>query len=118
MSYKSIINYHVVICPKYRQHYFTPEMMWYFQSLFSDRDFIKNKFSIIECNGGSDHLHLLLSAKPSISVSLIINLVKTKISKFMKSEFCEDSFQFSGGYFVSSVGGADFHTVKNYINNQ
>lgn len=70
-----------------------------------------------------DHVHLLLSTDPSISVSRLVKFLKGKTSHKMQTEFPTLRKRYWGqhlwarGYFAVSVGTVSEETVRNYIEN-
>lgn len=83
-----------------------------------------NQFKIIELSIQSDHVHILLSAKPRYSPSQIMQFVKGGSSYQIRREFPElqeflwgDSF-WADGYFVSTHSVVSESVIKNYIKNQ
>lgn len=83
---------------------------------------------LLEFNGESDHVHLLISYPPKHSISALVNTLKGVSSRKLKLEYPEiESFWavsksknslWSPSYFVSSTGGATIEKLKEYIQNQ
>ncbi len=79
---------------------------------------------MIEINTDKDHMHLLLSIPPKMSISDIVKEVKAKTGFYMRRKFPfldkvywgQDGI-WSRGYFVSTVG-IDEATIKKYIEMQ
>jgi putative transposase len=71
-----------------------------------------------------DHIHMLISIPPTLSIGSIIRTIKSNTSKSLKQKFLffktlyfdTDSI-WSDGYFVSTVG-VNEQTIKNYIDLQ
>ena len=83
-----------------------------------------NEFEIVEMNIQPDHVHILLSAKPSYSPSEIMQLIKGGTSKKLRELFPQgtetiwtNSF-WADGYFVGTVGHRDLKDVIKYVKNQ
>ncbi len=76
---------------------------------------------LIEANTGEDHIHLLVSIPPKISVSQCVNILKSNTGRMMRKTFRfldevywgEDGI-WSAGYFVSTVGVHE-ETIQRYI---
>jgi putative transposase len=71
---------------------------------------------IIEVNTDSDHVHILLSIPPRISISDVVKILKAKTSLSMRNKFpfldkAEGGF-WSRGYSVSTVGTSESTTSK------
>ena len=83
-----------------------------------------NEFEVMEINIQPDHVHLILSCKPSYSPSEVMQLIKGGTSKKLKELYPDspetiwtNSF-WSDGYFVGTVGQRDLNSVINYVRNQ
>lgn len=85
-----------------------------------------NDFEIKIMNSEVDHLHMLISMKPTISVSQIVRVLKqestiyiwSKYRKELKKNFWKENTFWSDGYFVASIGNANEQTIQKYIENQ
>lgn len=81
----------------------------------------KMNFDILEIEGESDHVHLLIEIPPKLSVSQIVNSLKGVSSRMLRKEY-EDLRRYkslwSPSYFAISCGGAPISTIKEYIQNQ
>lgn len=86
----------------------------------------KYDFEIKTMNSDNDHLHMLVSMKPSISVSQIVRVLKQestvyiwkKYKQFLKKHFWKEHTFWSDGYFVASIGNANKKTIQKYIAEQ
>ena len=71
-----------------------------------------------------DHVHLLVSVPPQVSVSQLMQRIKGRSSRKMLEEFSELSRQFWGrhlwarGYFAASSGNVTDEIIKQYIEAQ
>lgn len=86
---------------------------------------LKWRSELIEFNGESDHLHLLVSIHPTIAISDLVANLKTTTSRRIRSEFAEHLRPFywkpvfwSSSYAAFSVGATSLETVIEYIRNQ
>lgn len=85
----------------------------------------KFEAEIVEFNGESDHVHLLISYPPKYSISQIVNSLKGVSSRKIKMHhpelirpaYMKDAI-WSPSYFASSVGGAPIEVLKQYIEQQ
>ena len=83
----------------------------------------KYDFEIKTMNSDIDHLHMLISMKPSISISQIVRVLKQestiyiwkKYKQFLKTHFWKEHTFWSDGYFVASIGNANEKTIQKYI---
>jgi len=83
-----------------------------------------NDVIIIRGHVSLDHVHLLLSYPPSISVSKLVQYLNGKSSRRMVQDFGDLRKEFWGqhlwarGYFAASVGTVTDEIVKEYIEKQ
>ena len=80
-AYRAVYNLtaHIVFVTKYRKSILTDELLTELESVFASILQTRNG-ELLEFNGEKDHVHLLVSYKPSISVSnLVANLKATSI---------------------------------------
>ena len=117
------LKYHVVFCTKYR-----------FKVLLGDvaeraRELVRQICSAndIRIESGSmspDHIHLLLSIPPKLSISKTVQYIKGKTSRQLQHEFGHIRKRYWGqhfwarGYFVVTVGNVNEEDVKKYIEDQ
>jgi putative transposase len=79
---------------------------------------------IVKGHIAPDHIHLLLSMPPQISVSDLVQRLKGRSSRLMMEEFGELKRQFWGrhlwarGYFVASSGNVTDEVIAEYIEMQ
>ena len=107
---KWMCKYHVVFVPKYRRKIIYAQ---YRQSLQN----------IIEGHMMIDHVHLLLSIPPKISVSSFMGYLKGKSALMMFEKHANLKYKFGNrhfwaeGYYVSTVG-LNEATIRKYIEDQ
>lgn len=79
----------------------------------------KNNFKIIKSGGTDDHVHLLLSLNPDLSLSKAVQLIKGNSSKWIHEHFTHlKIFSWQEGYGAFSVSMSQVDKIKNYIANQ
>ncbi len=116
---KWLCKYHIIFTPKYRRK------VIYHQYRKSLIDIIKilckyKGVEIIEGHMMPDHVHLLLSIPPKISVSSFMGYLKGKSALMMFDRHANLKYKFGNRhfwaerYYVSTVGLNDA-TVKKYI---
>ena len=115
-------KYHVVFAPKYRRKVF-------FQDKREEiRDIIKilcqwKGVDIIEREISPDHIHLLLSIPPKMSISGFMGYLKGKSSLMIFQKYGNMKFVYRNrefwckGYYVDTVG-KNTAAIKSYIANQ
>ena len=71
----------------------------------------------------SDHVHMLISIPPKLSVSSVVGYIKGKSAIHVARHFLKRSGNYAGqnlwarGFFVDSVG-RNAEVIRNYIRNQ
>ena len=119
---KWMCKYHIVFTPKYRRK------IIYNQYKKSVGEILRRLCSykgveIIEGHLMSDHVHMLVSIPPKISVSTFMGYLKGKSALMMFDKHANLKYKFgnrhfwSEGYYVSTVG-LNEATIKNYIQEQ
>ena len=110
-----LCEYHIVFTPKYRRK------VLFSQLRESVRDLCKYKgVEIIEGHLMPDHVHMLVSIPPKISVSSFMGYLKGKSSLMIFDKHANLKYKFGNrkfwaeGYYVSTVG-LNEATIKNYI---
>lgn len=111
---------HLIFVPKYRRNLFTPESLAILED--SMETVAKSMgFEIIEFNGESDHVHLLIEYPPKLSISTLVNHLKGVSSRMYRQQGFKSPHSehlWSPSYFATSVGGAPLAVLKEYIKNQ
>ena len=115
-------KYHVVFAPKYRRKVFYNEKREDIREIF--RTLCKWKgVEIIEGEVCPDHIHLLLSIPPKMSVSGFMGYLKGKSSLMIFQKYGNMKFAYRNrefwckGYYVDTVG-KNTKAIKEYIANQ
>ena len=91
------------------------------KSLFSLMGNLINKTGCktLIVNGVEDHVHCLFGFKPSVSISDIMQSVKSKSSKWVnKSDFVHERFEWQSGFGCFTHGNQQIDKVYKYILNQ
>lgn len=84
----------------------------------------RNDVEILAGHVGADHIHMLVSAPPHLSVSKLVQYIKGNTSKKLQMEYKELNKQFWGqhmwarGYFAANSGNVTDEIIKEYIRNQ
>ena len=115
-------KYHVVWIPKCRQKVLYGRLRQHLGELL--KDLAKQQgCQILEGHLRPDHIHILISISPKVSVSKVIGFIKGKSAIAIarthvgrRKNFAGQSF-WARGYYVSTVG-ADEESVRAYIQNQ
>lgn len=117
------IEYHIVWTTKYRYKVLQGKIAERLREIIRQSCNSMN-VTIIKGAIGKEHVHLLLSCPPSISVSRIVQQLKGRTSKILMNENKELKKKYWGqhmwgvGYFCRSVGTVTQEIIKDYIENQ
>ena len=124
-SCRYLLQIHLIFVVKYRKKLLygnlNDDML---QKLFDISK--KYDFEIKTMNSDENHLHMLISMKPSISISQIVRVLKQestvyiwkKYKSILKHYFWKEHTFWSDGYFVASIGNANEKTIQKYIEEQ
>ena len=116
------IQYHLVWTTKYRYKVLNGKVAERARELIRQGCEAKG-ITIIQGSIGREHVHLLVSCKPSMSVSQIIKYLKGRSSRLLQEEFKELKRKYWGqhlwapGYFCRTVGTVTEDMIKEYIKN-
>jgi len=113
-----------VFVTKYRRPVFTDAMLTHteetMRSVCADLD-----AELVEFNGETDHVHLLVAYPPTLAISQLVQRLKGRTAHHIRREFtgaCARARMrghlWSPSYFAVSCGGAPLSIIKQYIDNQ
>jgi len=114
------LKYHLVWVTKYRKPVLRGEIAIRLRELVR-QTCAKLEVYILSGHVSADHVHLLVSVPPSISVSELMQRVKGRSSRRMQQEFGELKRQYWGkhlwarGYFAVSTGNVTDEVIQQYI---
>ena len=111
---------HLVFVTKYRKKVFNYEHIDYMREVCQVVA-QKMNFRLIQFNGESDHVHLLIEYPPKLSISQIVNSLKGVSSRMLRKKYelkPHVDHLWSPSYFAVSCGGAPITKIKQYIENQ
>ena len=121
------LNYHIVWGTKYRNKILTEQIEKDLKSLMyqiaEEKGFTIEHLEI----GLDDHVHLLVSASPKLSVTTIVSCLKGtsafrlfRMHPELKSFYWkkEDRHLWSPSYYVESIGASNEKAVAKYIDDQ
>lgn len=118
------LHYHLVLVTKYRRRCLTKTMLKRLDEIFGATA-EKWECEVLEFNGESDHVHLLVSLNPKVRLTVFINNMKTVSSRLLRKEYAEhlsgyyrDRVLWSRSYCLLSCGGAPLSVIKEYIAQQ
>jgi putative transposase len=118
------LNAHLVFVTKYRKKVINTEILAELKSILT-RLLLANGSELVEFGGEPDHVHLLISYPPTVTLSKLINNLKAVSSKLIRKQYQEHVNKFywkpvfwTSAYCVVSAGGAPLDTIKKYIQSQ
>jgi putative transposase len=119
------LTVHIVFVTKYRRKAISPPILNRLKEIFHNT-LLKWDCQLVEFNGESDHVHLLINYKPDIALSKLIANLKTVSSRLIRRDYPNLSRQYfyhkpyfwTGAYFVASCGGVTVSQLKQYVENQ
>ena len=118
MSTYTQIYIHIVFSVKERQKLINPawkdELYKYICGIAN-----AHEHKIYAIGGMPDHIHILISIKPSSAISDIVREIKANSSRWINEKnFIKGTFQWQEGYGAFSYAQSQLDTVISYINNQ
>lgn len=120
----SMLCAHLVFATKYRRDVMSDRVISDLRAIMSE---ICSDYGAVlrECDGESDHIHLLIEYPPSLSLVKLINQLKGVSSRRIRQRRYPEVISklwgthfWSPSYFVVSCGGVTLDVVKKYIENQ
>ena len=120
-----LLQYHMVLVTKYRHPVLTggvKDLVYRtIREIFEERGLV-----ILEMNGEADHIHILYEADPFTSPGELVNVMKTKTSRYARKQYGDTVLKkyyrkplfWSDSYFVATVSENTLSVVKEYIKNQ
>ena len=117
-------RYHIVWITKYRRCALSPAIRQRLKILLAD---ICEELHIrvIEMGMEEDHIHLYLSIPPVQPLPYVVQLLKGRTAKFIRSEFAKELKPYywkpvlwAVGYFVATVGEITHETIRKYVKQQ
>ena len=117
------IKYHIVWITKYRYKVLSGRIAYRLRELIR-QGCEARKIIIVKGSVSKDHVHMLVSCPPNISVSDMMQYLKGRSSKKLQEEFPELKKKYWGqhlwatGYFCRTVGTVTEDMIKEYIEKQ
>ena len=115
-------QYHIILTPKYRRQIiygkYKKEIGKILRTLCE-----RYGIEIIEANACKDHIHMLMSIPPKMSVSRAMGILKGKSALMIFDRFANLKYKYGNrhfwcrGYFVDTVG-RNKTAIQKYIQNQ
>lgn len=118
-----LLNYHLILVVKYRKKVFTNDEIVERTKELMRKISAENDVEIINQECGDDHIHLMISTKPTTQLTKYVNLLKGHSARALRKEYdfsnvlYGDSF-WSDSYYLATCGNVSLDTLYNYIDNQ
>ncbi|MDH6285040.1 IS200/IS605 family transposase [Prescottella agglutinans] len=115
---------HLVFVTKYRRGALTESMLTRCEEIMAE---VSDKFgsTLVEFNGETDHVHLLVHYPPTVRLSTLVNSLKGVSARYLRQEFPDHVRNYLWGkhfwspsYFVAPAGGAPLAIIAEYIVDQ
>lgn len=114
---------HFVFTTKYQRKVFDSYMIGQLREAFESACG-KLDCRILEFDGEEDHVHLLVEYPPKLSISVLVNNLKSTSSRRVRflnthlPRLSKSAALWSRSYFACSAGGATIEALKAYVNGQ
>jgi len=106
-----ICDYHIVLPTKYRRSIFNDGIFEYLRLKLLEINKHYPQIVFKEMNHDKDHIHLLVSIPPKMSMGSVVRIIKANTSTgikqkfpFLKETYWGTDGIWTDGYFVSTVG--------------
>lgn len=117
------LHVNLVFLTKYRKEIFNADAIKRLRTIFAKvcGDF---DAQMVEMNGETDHVHLLINYPPKHSVSSLVNSLKGVSSRLLRLERPDFERKYwkdvlwSPSYFAASCGGAPIGILRQYVEQQ
>ena len=115
-------KYHIVFAPKYRRQVVYRQIKKDIGKILRQLCDLK-KVEILEAEACPDHIHMLVSIPPNLSVSQFMGYLKGKSSTMLYEQFGELKYKYRNrqfwcrGYYVDTVGKNESR-IAEYVRNQ
>lgn len=124
--HKYLLQCHLIFVCKYRKKFFLNPTISYKVKCLSLEICNKYNINIEQMETDKDHIHYMIEYEPTISISKIVNLMKSYITfhiwkteqTYLKKYLWKERTFFTDGYFVCSIGNVSKEMLKKYIENQ
>jgi putative transposase len=113
----SIVNYHIVFCPKYRRGLLVGKIKTRLEKIIRDVA-LENSLEVIAKEIMPDHVHLFVGADTRTPPETVVKRFKRRSSRHLRNEFPEllkMPTLWTRSYFLSTSGNVSASTIKKYI---
>jgi putative transposase len=117
----SLINYHIVFCPRYRRKIFNLKGVEERFKELTTAECEKDGIEILAMECHIDHVHMFVSVLPQQSIPEIVKQIKGATSHTLRDEFPALKNMpslWTRSYFVSTAGNVSSETIEWYVKTQ
>jgi len=121
---KTHLRYHIIFSTKYRKRCLNQIHDSVIEAFKKSET--NSHYKILTMELDKDHIHLLITFKPFLSISQVVRRLKQLTTRyiwdqnenFLKKFYYKNKVLWTHGYFCSTVGKVSETTIKKYIENQ
>jgi putative transposase len=116
----SLINYHLIFCPKRRRKVLVNAVKVRLDSILREV-LTELDCTVLALEIMPDHLHLFVSAPPTLAPHQIVRRIKGRSSRILRQEFphlLRLPSLWTRSYFASTAGNVSSQTIQRYIAEQ
>ena len=119
-----LLTYHIVFVTKYRRPVISYEIG---EHMKNHAAYLCQGFhgDLLSAETDCDHIHMLVSLPPDVAPSRFVTIMKTQLSREIRSWFREEVEKqlwgeafWSSSYFIATTGTTVMEKVKEYIESQ
>lgn len=121
----SSLNYHFIICIKYRRNIFTRNDICERCKTLIYEIAQERNITILEIECGEDHIHVLFRCCPTTDLTEFIKTAKSKTSRVLLQEYhrtitprLPESTLCPPSYFLATTGNVTIDILKKYVSFQ
>ena len=115
--HKYLLQYHIIFVCKYRKKLLVSKQISDDIKQFSYEICQRHKVVIKYMETDKDHIHYMIETEPTMSVSKIVNLMKS-YPNYLRKQFWKEHTFWTDGYFACSVGNVSEEILRKYIEEQ
>jgi putative transposase len=115
-----LINYHLIFCPKRRRKVLVNAVKVRLDSILREV-LTELDCTVLALEIMPDHLHLFVSAPPTLAPHQIVRRIKGRSSRILRQEFphlLRLPSLWTRSYFASTAGNVSSQTIQRYIAEQ
>lgn len=122
---KYLLQFHLIFSTKYRRNILGGDFGDALKDKMADIS-INSRFDIEQIEVDKDHIHMLVSHEPNISVSQIVRKLKSESTYWawdiygdlLKQQYWKSKQLWTPAYFCCSIGNVSKEKLTEYIRNQ